>query len=118
VRPDIPLDRLTDSVAAVTGQIKLDPDAGVRLPGAIRVAVERAFDACDRRDCAACDRIWKPLGMSCEQRRVRKLAKRLVLAFLPLLRRGNAFESVTAALDSVAARALGHDETVSSALKV
>ncbi len=81
-----------------------------RLRGAVEAAASRAFEACGRRDCAACDRLWSGRDLPCEKRQVRSLAKHLAKALLPFLAHGRSFDALRSDLDGAAAQALGREE--------
>jgi hypothetical protein len=107
VRAGVPARLLREELESVATALCAEGIPPVRLRDAVDAAAATAFSACGRGDCDSCDRLWTGLEVSCERRQVRKLAKRLAQALLPLLRRGHTLDTIHAALDGAAARALG-----------
>jgi hypothetical protein len=107
VRAGLPATILREELESVAAAICAEGIPPARLRDAVDAAAATAFNACGRGDCDSCDRLWSELETSCERRQVRKLAKRLAQALLPLLRRGHTLDTIHAALDGAAARALG-----------
>jgi len=105
-REDIPVDRLCSSVEEASARIGLGDAPRERLRRAVEAAAARALEACCRGDCAACERMWSGPALPCGGRRARYLAKRLVMALLPMMRRGCPVEAAREILGEVAAQAL------------
>jgi hypothetical protein len=101
----VPMDRLWPLVEEATARICSGDASRERLRDVVRTAATQALEACGRRDCGACERIGG--GLPCEMRKARHLGKRLLVALLPMMRRGCPFETARAILDSAAAGALG-----------
>jgi hypothetical protein len=101
----VPMERLWPLVEAATARICSEDASRERLRNVVQTAATQALAACGRRDCRACDRVSS--GLPCEMRKARHLGKRLLVALLPMMRRGCPFETARAILDSAAAGALG-----------
>ena len=102
------LERLWPLVEAASARICPEDTPRERLRDAVRTAAARALEPCGRRDCGACDRI--SCGLPCEVRKARHLGKRLLVALLPMVRRGCPLQTARAILDSAAAAAIGLPE--------
>ena len=69
-----------------------------RLRSALAEAEAKAFAACGHGQCETCERLWGATGLACEQRRVRRLVKRAVMALLPLMDRRCTLDAAWSAL--------------------
>lgn len=104
--PPPPADLVWSAVESTVDRICAPGVQRERLRVGVAAGTARAFDPCHRGECAACDVWWADSGLPCPGRQVRKLAKHLVQALLPVLGRGQSLNTVWPLMADAAERAM------------